>query len=77
MKADLPPHVRAEVQRILDRAARRLLAEELDSDPVGAAARADRDTLDRAVNQRSLLAHGQPIPVGRRAHALDPADTDS
>lgn len=32
MNAGLPPHVQSEVQRILDAAARRILAEQLDRD---------------------------------------------
>ena len=47
MMADLPPHVRAEVQLILDAEARRLLAAQVDRDPLGAPA-AGRDY--RAVN---------------------------
>lgn len=48
-KADLPAHVRADVQRILDTEARRRLADELDRQPLDAsrAARPRRRDADR------------------------------
>ena len=61
----LPAHVQAEVQRILDGAARRLLAEQLDRDPAGAATRGDGHTLDNGADEGAPLVNGQPIPVPR------------
>lgn len=59
----LPPHARAEVQRILDGAARRLLADELNGQPLGTATGIDGDALDRRPDQRSTLMEGEPTPV--------------
>ncbi len=50
----MPPHVRAEVQRILDGAARRLLRE-ANANPVNRATGQDVDTIDRRGDDPSLL----------------------
>ena len=65
MMADLPPGARAEVQRVLDRAARRLLADQLDGDSSGTAAGGDGDALDGGADESASLVQGQPIPVRR------------
>jgi hypothetical protein len=62
----LPPHVRAEVKRILDGAARRLLADELDRDAIGAATGSDDHLGDGGPNQGAPLVDGEPVPVLRR-----------
>lgn len=59
--ADLPPHVRARVQRILDEEARRRLHHRLDGEARGAlreipASRRDVDPLDERCNERALSA---------------------
>lgn len=54
---------KAEAQRILDAAARRLLREELHADAPLAAARRDGDALDRGADQPAALILGEPIPV--------------
>ena len=53
----------AEAQRILDRAARRLLAARLDGDPVSAAAREDHGALDDGTDKSALLVESEQIPV--------------
>ena len=63
--ADLPPHVRVEVQRILDGAARRLLADQLDRDPVRAPARRHHDPSDDGANDSAPLVERQRVPVRR------------
>ena len=62
----LPPHVRADAQRILDGAARRLLAEKLDRNPIGATARGDLRQIDGGPDQGASLIEGESIPVVRR-----------
>lgn len=57
-----PPAVRAELQRIMDGAARRLLADELEAQPVGTA-RPHADLAQHRGDRRPLLGGGQPIPV--------------
>lgn len=68
----MPPQVRAEVQRILDGAARRLLREGLNLDAARGVsalhAAADGDAPDRPADERPLLVEGEVFPV-RRAHA--------
>jgi hypothetical protein len=64
----LPAHTQREVRRILDGAARRLLADQLDADTPGATAGHDPDGADRRPDQRSPLVQGEPVPVRRRAH---------
>jgi hypothetical protein len=59
----LPPHVRAEAQRILDGAARRLLSEQLDRDAIGATARGDSRPLNGGPDQRPPLIEGESLPV--------------
>jgi hypothetical protein len=62
VSAQLPPTVAAEAQRILDQAARRLLAARLDRDPVGAAARGDSRLVDNRTDEGALLVDGEEIP---------------
>jgi hypothetical protein len=63
----LGPRARTEVQRILDGAARRLLAEEIDGDPLRSATARDGDALDDRADQVAPLVEGEPVPVrGRR-----------
>jgi hypothetical protein len=57
------PTVAAEAQRILDRAARRLLAARLDSDSIGAAAGADGRAFDHGADQCSPLVTREKVPV--------------
>jgi hypothetical protein len=59
----LPASVVEDVQRILDRAARRLLAARLDRDPVGAASGGDGDGLEDRTDQGALLVEGKGIPI--------------
>lgn len=53
----------AEAQRILDSAARRLLAPRLDRDPVGAAAGTDDRLLDHGDDQGSPFIEGENVPI--------------
>jgi hypothetical protein len=53
--AGCAPRVRAEVQRIADAAARRLLAEQLDRDPLGTPTGTDGGALDGGANQSPSL----------------------
>ena len=62
----LPPRVLAEAERILDGAARRLLAEQMDRDASGTAAGTDNGTVDGRADQCAPLTEAQPIPIGRR-----------
>src|SRR5262245_7570216 len=62
----MPPRVAAEVQRILDREARRLLAEELDMHAARSSAGGDGDSLDQRLDQISSSRDRQVGPVGRR-----------
>lgn len=66
MMADLPPDVRAEVQRILDAEARRLLAEQLHGDAPRAATGDDYDAPDGRADQRPARIERETLPVGRR-----------
>jgi hypothetical protein len=59
----LPPHVQAEAQRILDAAARRLLADQMDRDAPGAPARRDGGTVDGGSDQVATLAEGEAVPI--------------
>src|SRR4051812_27587956 len=61
----LPSRVQTEVQRILDGAARRLLAEQMDGHAVAAAAGGYVDPLDGRADQRPALIDGQAVPVPR------------
>lgn len=60
--SDLPPHVRAEVQRILDGAARRLL-EQANRDAAGAGAGINTDLLDDGFDEAALFLKGESVPV--------------
>jgi hypothetical protein len=64
----LPAYLRhakgaADVQRILDRAARRLLAARLDGDPVVPAPGGDNSPLDHGPDQVAPLAESEQVPV--------------
>jgi hypothetical protein len=59
----LPPTVRARVERILDREARRLLAEELDGDSVGTATRVNRDGLHGGSDQVTATSKAEVVPI--------------
>ena len=67
----LPARVRADVQRILDAEARRLLAGELDGDPVGTAAGSNPDLGDDGADQGAAGVERQAIPVPRGADRDD------
>lgn len=58
------PHT-IECQRILDSAARRLLAEEFDGDSFQPATGQDTRS-HRGSDQPSALGQGKPIPIGNR-----------
>ena len=62
----LPKSITSEVQRILDGAARRLLAARLDRDPVAAAAGSDDGPLDDGADERAPLVEGEHVPVPAR-----------
>lgn len=69
----LPSRVQAEVQRILDAEARRLLADQLDRDSIGATAGSDGDSLDGGADQRTASVKGEPVPIlGRVDDDSDP-----
>jgi hypothetical protein len=61
--SELPTTIAAEVQRILDQAARRLLAARLDSDPIGATTGSDDSFADDGADERTLLVEGEQVPV--------------
>ena len=62
----MPPAVRAEAQRILNGAARRLLAERLDGDSVIPASGRDVDALDDRADEGTALLEVEQIPVPAR-----------
>ena len=66
MMPALPPHVLADARRVLDRAARRLLAAQMNGDAFDAPARHDDSTVGDGADQVSLLIDGQPVPVTSR-----------
>ena len=61
--AVIPPHVRAECQRILDREARRLLLARMDGELVGPVAGGDVDALDHGADQVAAPLEGELVPV--------------
>jgi hypothetical protein len=61
-KSDLPDFVPAEVRRVLDGAARRLLAAQLHGDPIASAARGDTGLVDDRADKSALLVEGEPVP---------------
>ena len=63
----LPPSVAAEVQRILDGEARRLLAAKLNGDPVPPLARRDDSLLDESPDESTLRVEGEDDEVLRPA----------
>ena len=64
--SDLPPGVEAKVRRILRREARRLLAEKLDRDAIGAAPGCDGDALDGRADEVAPAGEAEVVPVRRR-----------
>lgn len=64
--APLPPHALAEAQRILDGAARRLLADRMDADPLGTLAGSNDDPLKRGDNEGPPLIEREVVPVVSR-----------
>lgn len=62
----IPPAVIAEAQRILDGAARRLLAARLDRDPIGATPGSDVDPVEHGTDEGAPLGQGEHVPVTRR-----------
>jgi hypothetical protein len=60
------PLAAADAQRILDRAARRLLNARLDHDAVGAAAGANNSAGDDGGDEGALLVAGERIPLTSR-----------
>jgi hypothetical protein len=65
---NLTAAARAEAQRILDSAARRLLTDQLDRDPANTTARSDQHPSDHRTDQRPPLRDSQQLPVRGRAH---------
>lgn len=61
----LPEHVRGEVQRILDGAARGLLAEQMHSDALGTPAGRDVDPVDGGADEGTALGVRQPVVPAR------------
>jgi hypothetical protein len=62
----IQPAVRAEAQRILDGAARRLLDERsagLDGDPLRATAGSDESALENGADKRATLIEVEQVPV--------------
>jgi hypothetical protein len=57
------PLAAAEAQRILDRAARRLLDVRLDGDAIGATTRPNDGSIDHGDDQGAPLVKGQRIPI--------------
>ena len=58
----LPPHVAAEVRRILDGEARRLLADEMDRDPVAPTPGGDLGPVHDGADQGTASVEGQTAP---------------
>ena len=58
----------ADAQRILDRAARRLLAASLDGNSSLSSPREDHGAIDDGPDEVALLVEGEQIPVAARAH---------
>src|SRR5262245_33729428 len=59
---DLPPHVLAEIQRIADAEARRLLAEQLNRNSVAAPTRSNGSPLNSGADQRPLGVEAEITP---------------
>jgi hypothetical protein len=59
----LPAYVLAEVQRILDAEARRLLADQLDGDAIGAATGSNPDLSDGGADQGTTGVERKAIPI--------------
>ena len=63
---ELPTHVRAEAQRILDREARRLLLARMDGELVGPVTRGDLDALNHGADQVTAPLEGDLVPFTER-----------
>lgn len=59
----LPAHVHAQASRILDGAARRILAEQMNDDTAGAASGVHNRPLHADLNERTALLERKPVPV--------------
>ena len=68
--SELPPSVRAEATRILNGAARRLLAERLDGDAVTPASGRYVDTLDDGADEGTALLEVEQDPDPRASGDL-------
>ena len=64
-RTPLPEHIRTEVQRILDSAARRILAER-ERETLSTTTGTDRDLRNQGLNKGTFLVKGETIPVERR-----------
>ena len=62
---ELSVRARQDAQRILDAAARRLLAAQLDGDALAATAGSDARLVDNSTDESALLVEGQQVPVAR------------
>ena len=67
---DMPPHVQREVQRVLDGAARRLLADQMNGDPllnagisVGRRTGANVGASNDRTDERAMLVGCETVPV--------------
>ena len=70
----LPARVQAEVQRILDAEARRLLADQLDGDALGAPTPGrDQHAVDGRADQGTASVKGKPVPIPGRVERDDGA----
>lgn len=63
LMADLPEHAQAEVARILDAEAARLLSEQLDNHPVSPTARMDGDVRHHGADEVPASVEREPVPV--------------
>lgn len=75
--SDLPPHARQAVQRVLDRAAARLLAEQMDGYAVDSATGGDHGTVDGGADDVAPLAEREPVPVRRSVDGNGGAGADA
>jgi hypothetical protein len=62
----LPASVLADAQRVLDAAARRLLAARVDGDAIGPAAGSDVGALDDGADESAALLESEQVPVPGR-----------
>jgi hypothetical protein len=59
----LPAPAVEDAQRVLDQAARRLLAARLNRDPLGSSTGRDGDALEDGADQGALLVEGKGVPI--------------